>query len=221
MLYQAERSRITVFLFEWKGMGKGKYIVFAVLYVLLPLMHMALYLKYGAGEQLTAQIYRSTNFFVPVCSIVWLLLILQEYVGNGGSELYFLYERGKWRTVIRYSLLYIAALLPNYILYISLDTLFVAELLKQIFLCLFCCSFCYFCVMLLQSSVAAAASIVAYVVYCMYFHAGGYTPMCYYYEQTCTPELLKTAYAPMLCAMLAWSALAVWINAHAVCRCYG
>lgn len=97
-------------IIEWRAMGRTKYLPFIVNYVLTPLgllvykrLKEEFYLEY-----LEDQIV----FFVPLVSVWWSLLIMQQYVEGDGREILHIRGKGMAADVAAFYGIYIISLIP-------------------------------------------------------------------------------------------------------------
>lgn len=97
---------------QWRGCGKLMYVPLAVNYILLPvtayiMARNSMYHDYG--NAFVEQMF----YFVPVMSVWWIMLIMQEYVEGDGHEVLWVYNKNKVFDVLAYTVLYLISLLPH------------------------------------------------------------------------------------------------------------
>lgn len=105
------KNRINRLFLQWKGIGKLMYLPFFVTYILLPL---SVYAFGRISEEYDPESYfqELSLLFIPIMSVWWSVMILQEYVEGNGHELLWLHERGKVLDVLIYFILYFVTAYP-------------------------------------------------------------------------------------------------------------
>ena len=95
---------------QWKGMVRLKYLPFIVNYIIIP---VSLYIYWRMHvEYFTDHIKEQVFFFVPIMSVWWEILLLQQYVEGDGRELLWINNQNKLFDIIVYFILYIISLFP-------------------------------------------------------------------------------------------------------------
>lgn len=100
---------------QWKGMGKLKYLPLFVIYIIIP-FSVWLYSRID-HEYYFDYLEEQLVFFVPLLSVWWALLLLQQYVEGEGRELLWIEKGNRLVDIIIYLFLYMLTLIPM-ILYI-------------------------------------------------------------------------------------------------------
>ena len=95
---------------QWKGMGRLKYLPFIVNYIIIP-VSLYIYWKMDA-KYFTDHINEQIFFFIPIMSIWWEILLLQQYVEGEGRELLWIHKQNKLLDIMVYFILYIVSLFP-------------------------------------------------------------------------------------------------------------
>lgn len=198
MLYKRIITPLKQYFFEWRGLGMGKWMPFFVLYVLLPVMNVMQYHKYGQGEMFLTQIYVSAFILIPVLAPFFVVFVFQEYYETMGNELLFLYKRDKLFSAIGYSVLFHLLTVPLFLVYIMIDKRFFMEFVRMSIVIYFVCSFAYFLMVLFHSIAITWVMIICYGIYNLLFHNGQFCCIVYYYGLWIDRELLIRVYLPML-----------------------
>lgn len=98
--------------FQWQGCGKLMYIPFLVNYIIFGLTVYVI-AKNSPNDTVTSVFVTQMYYFVPIMSVWWIMLILQEYVESDGHEVLWVYDKNKVWDVIAYTVFYIVSLLPH------------------------------------------------------------------------------------------------------------
>lgn len=97
--------------FEWRGLGKIKYLPFIVNYIILPLFVVVC----AKASYMNNEDYYFTengSYFIPFMSVWWMILILQEYIEGIGSEVIRIYDRNKMPEMFFYFGVYLVSIIP-------------------------------------------------------------------------------------------------------------
>ena len=85
MLYKRVITPLKQYLFEWRGLGVGKWVPILVLYLIIPVMNLLQYHKYGQGEMFLTQIYITAFMLLPILSPFYVVFVFQEYYETADS----------------------------------------------------------------------------------------------------------------------------------------
>ncbi len=107
----ALKNKMTRILIQWRGMKWLRYIPFLVNYFILPGTLYA-FSKFVDNYELENYFVQLSFLFIPIMSIWWIVLILHEYTEGKGSEVLWIYEKGKLTDVLIFLAMYILSLIP-------------------------------------------------------------------------------------------------------------
>lgn len=186
--------------YEYFGLDKIRFVPWAVELVLLPVILLFAYWKYGRGVEFGSVATFMCNLLLPMFAAWWNIFILQQYVESDGNEIYFFYKKSKLGTVLKYLLLYC---IPVFILIAIAgfgSSLLWLELPGILIACAFVNGFAYLFLMFVPSSIVAILLCTLYPVYVIYFYNGGFCWFIYCYRQAVSKEMVMQGLLPMLIA---------------------
>ena len=198
MLYKRVITPLKQYLFEWRGLGVGKWVPILVLYLIIPVMNLLQYHKYGQGEMFLTQIYITAFMLLPILSPFYVVFVFQEYYETAGNELLFLYKKNKLGSAVCYSVLFHLLTVPLFIVYSVIDKRFILEFIRMSIIIYFICSLAYLLMVLFHSIAITWVVIICYGIYNILFHNGQLWCIVYYYGLWIETELFLRVYLPML-----------------------
>lgn len=147
-----------------KGKGKISLAPVILIYIIIPILESILMQWLF---DLETAVYRTAMIFVPLGSIIWIIIVFKPYVEDDGNEIYYLFNRSKWKEVFLLGILYVMLIIPMYLAYyFMLGDLYGLMLLIQ--LCVLSFAFgasVYFFIYLFRSVYAAYIIMLLYTFY--------------------------------------------------------
>lgn len=179
----------------FKSLGVLFFVPLAAVHILIPFVAIITYKKYGAGDEFVSNITQYSQLLIPICSSLWEIFILHEYVEGYGNELLYVCKiRSKLRDVVLPFLLFLITVVLQYAVYCALVPAMGFELLRLILVSVFYFGLAYFLMFLSKSTSMTIMCLIVYtafnflalfnlgvVVFPIYFdlHCLSYNSLCF------------------------------------------
>ncbi|MDD6572320.1 MAG: hypothetical protein PUF12_08075 [Thermoflexaceae bacterium] len=97
-----------------KKTGLLAYFPIINVYILIPLFESGLM---KLGYRFKDAILIAADLFIPISSVIWIVILLKKYIDDKGNEVFYLSQRIKWKEIFSLSSVYICMITPIYLAY--------------------------------------------------------------------------------------------------------
>lgn len=140
------------------------YVPLAVNYILLPVT-VYIMARSSMSHKISIAFVEQLYYFVPVMSVWWIMLILQEYVEGDGHEVLWVYNKNKICDVLAYTALYLISLLPHLDIGVMYLDVYIENFTFLFAQCIFYSGVTFFLGMATRSVVPGFVFALAYTLY--------------------------------------------------------
>ncbi len=186
-------------IYHLKSIGLLFFIPLVIIDILIPILNIMEYSKYGIGEELYIHILQYSQWFFPFFSVWWVLFVLREYIESDGNELLYVHaDRCKLKDILCLFILYIINITILYFIYDALFPDMKYEFLKILSVCIFYLGITYFFTYLTKSITITLLILILFTLANITYGSNIMIFPLYYTLDKITVSLYINSYLPLM-----------------------
>ena len=186
-------------IYHLKSIGLLFFIPLVIIDILIPILNIMEYSKYGIGEELYIHILQYSQWFFPFFSVWWVLFVLREYIESDGNELLYVHaDRCKLKDILCLFILYIFNITILFSIYTVLFPNMIYEFFKILSVCIFYLGITYFFTYLSKSITITLLILILLTLANITFGNNKMVFPFYYTLDSITISLFINSYLPLI-----------------------
>lgn len=203
--------------YHLKSIGLLFFVPLIFIDILIPLLNVLEYSKYGVGEELYINILQYSQWFMPLFSVWWIIFVLREYLESDGNELLYVHSnRCKLNDVLCIFFVYILNIAIIFTIYTALFPNMKYEFIKILSISILYLGIVYSFAYFTKSITITLMAILLYTLASIIFSANILVFPLYFTLKRITPSLYFDSYFPLAITGILLLVIGVVLNKKAL-----